>query len=88
MSVSEDCGNHLETVVLDMDMLQKMDTDWFQGNRSDLGGFSVERVFDSISSKSELKVDSISLLTKSGVVMTVFYMYQLLSYESWMNVIV
>ncbi len=44
-------------------------------------GFSIDRIFDSILSMSEIEMNPISPLTKSAVVMTVFYMYQLLSYD-------
>ena len=81
MSVSEDAGNHFETVVLDTDSLQQLNTDWFQRSRSAMEGFSVDRIFDSILSISEMEMNPVSPLTKSAVVMTVFYMYQLLSYD-------
>ena len=79
--MSEDAGNHFETVVLDTNSLQKMNTSWFQRSQSAMEGFSIEQIFDSILSMSEIKMNPISPLTKSAVVMTVFYMCQLLSYD-------
>lgn len=80
MKVSEDAGNHFETVILDTNAIQEMDTNWFQRNLNALEVFSVENVFDSILLMSGMEMNSVSALTKSVVVMTVFYMYQLLSY--------
>ena len=80
MKVSEDAGNHYETVILDTNAIQEMDTNWFQRNLNALEVFSVESVFDLILSMSGMEMNSVSALTKSVVVMTVFYMYQLLSY--------
>ena len=80
MKVSEDAGNHYETVILDTNAIQEMDTNWFQRNLNALEVCSVESVFDSILSMSGMEMNSVSALTKSVVVMTVFYMYQLLSY--------
>ena len=80
MKVSEDAGNHYETVILDTNAIQEMDTNWFQRNLNALEVFSVESVFDLILSMSGMEMNSVSALTKSVVVMTIFYMYQLLSY--------
>ena len=79
--MSEDAGNHFETVVLDTTSLQKMNTSWFQRSQSAMEGFSIEQIFDSILSMSEIEMNPISPLTKRVAVMTVFYMYQLLSYD-------
>ena len=68
-------------MVLDTNSLQKMNTSWFQRSQSAMEGFSIDRIFDSILSMSEIEMNPISPLTKSAVVMTVFYMYQLLSYD-------
>lgn len=68
-------------MVLDTNSLQKMNTSWFQRSQSAMEGFSIDWIFDSILSMSEIEMNPISPLTKSAVVMTVFYMYQLLSYD-------
>ena len=68
-------------MVLDTNSLHKMNTSWFQRSQSAMEGFSIDRIFDSILSMSEIEMNPISPLTKSAVVMTVFYMYQLLSYD-------